>query len=920
MKNKYRQIVRWLGLCSILSILSVLPSLILDSVVMAADVSSCISTSGASSVGSINYACNGCFSGGSGGRRGTLWFNDGSAKDSDVVNVTSSTGSAPIVMWGQVYSCRQSGAFSNTAHYIWFGEAGHMENTDEHLTFLNFGPTLSRGSGSGAHTWSSGGNIAGTVDIDGFKSGATCTPEADGTETCTRVVSVNRCYADFGGYNYDGSNCYGDDSTIVLKIGTPPPSVGSATAYFESDSTINVGSNIDNGGADITTARDGYRDVEFSTDNDTTTVTFKHNIYYLTNTFGSSFDSTKDQFTTSGSAGDTNAGSGITDIGNTDDIYTPYYITTTVDGTSTTSSTTNTSKYNTSDGSQEVYNESSYSIYVPEGSQKTVCSSVTYTQKTAFLGKSKHITTHAAAAVPGTPAVTDPVTGAIITPATPGAAAVSEVSHYDYYLDHYDGVNGSEVCVTVVHPEKPGGNPKNPNASGTPVANVMFAGEDTRLAWDINAKGVSTRRLQERSVIGYLVPVNVAANTSSAYTGSYGTSSNPCAHYGSISSQCYAFASEGNAWSDAEVTDTYNNELSVKVPNEVGYKYCNSAGYKFQYWFAIDGSWQADTRSGKTYWFNFAGSCRTIAKKPTAAIWNGGIFTSGGIKTSIAKRFNTINFGDTTSTAPTDQTTFGSWSEFLTVADKAVGDTARGFASGSVFYKGTGNSLRDSYPLTISNTDTDNPGRSGIGINSTLRTRLEAYLKNRASGIGNTISGLSNVTGTQIYSVSGDLKIDGNITTAAGLYTSIYDIPQVVIFVDGKVNISSDVTRIDAWIIATGEINTCSSFVTGVTGGTQGTSSDSGQWPYFGDTCANQLIFNGPVMANNLKLNRSFGSAPHLSRVGVAPTNSTTNSSREAPAEIFNLRADTYLWAYAQSTRYDSSFTETYSRELAPRY
>lgn len=42
--------------------------------------------------------------------------------------------------------------------------------------------------------------------------------------------------------------------------------------------------------------------------------------------------------------------------------------------------------------------------------------------------------------------------------------------------------------------------------------------------------------------------------------------------------------------------------------------------------------------------------------------------------------------------------------------------------------------------------------------------------------------------------------------------------------------------------------------------------------------------------------------------------------NKQSPAEVFNLRMDNYLWAYAQAGRYDSSYTESYSRELAPRY
>ena len=58
-------------------------------------------------------------------------------------------------------------------------------------------------------------------------------------------------------------------------------------------------------------------------------------------------------------------------------------------------------------------------------------------------------------------------------------------------------------------------------------------------------------------------------------------------------------------------------------------------------------------------------------------------------------------------------------------------------------------------------------------------------------------------------------------------------------------------------------------------------------------------------------LNRHYGS-------DKSPGN--TSGTRYAPAEVFNFGGDDYLWAYAQAGRYSSSYTETYTRELAPRY
>ncbi len=50
------------------------------------------------------------------------------------------------------------------------------------------------------------------------------------------------------------------------------------------------------------------------------------------------------------------------------------------------------------------------------------------------------------------------------------------------------------------------------------------------------------------------------------------------------------------------------------------------------------------------------------------------------------------------------------------------------------------------------------------------------------------------------------------------------------------------------------------------------------------------------------------------------PNTKAAESDRFSPAEIFSLGADDYLWAYAQAGRYNSSYTDAYTRELPPRY
>lgn len=256
-------------------------------------------------------------------------------------------------------------------------------------------------------------------------------------------------------------------------------------------------------------------------------------------------------------------------------------------------------------------------------------------------------------------------------------------------------------------------------------------------------------------------------------------------------------------------------------------------------------------------------------------------------------------------------------------------------ASGSTLSNGSSdlkicndNPVGSNSPLTIANINCNPLGASGITTNSTFMTRLYAYLRdvennpniNKISDVSALYSG---VNGNTVLTVNGDLNITQDIKINDTISYTTHNVPQAIIFVNnGNVNISGGVTRIDAWLIVTstdstkGTINTCSEYTAG-SDTNQGTSSDGAG--FSGNQCTQQLAFNGPVIARNLNLRRSYGSDP-LIPTTIRTGTFGTSSSKQAPAEIFNLRADSYLWAYAQASRYGSSYNEAYSRELAPRY
>jgi hypothetical protein len=234
---------------------------------------------------------------------------------------------------------------------------------------------------------------------------------------------------------------------------------------------------------------------------------------------------------------------------------------------------------------------------------------------------------------------------------------------------------------------------------------------------------------------------------------------------------------------------------------------------------------------------------------------------------------------------------------------------------------------------------------------------------------------------TVIVEIDGTATIKGNITYADedgnpnnDVYKSedmdsIYNIPQAIIFAT-NIDIEPQVTQIDAWLMVgldqskksatklegstNGEINTCAN---GIKENTLiAANGQYGDDSFFSDTpaeegawsreCNSRLKVNGPVQAKKLRLLRSYGAGMGLeckynysdaivynhANQAEWPNGGSVKScgapqfgtgpfpyDSATPAEVFNLRADAYLWAYRQTENYSQAFV-TYSREVAPRF
>ncbi|MBR3163857.1 hypothetical protein IKF15_00925 [Candidatus Saccharibacteria bacterium] len=189
---------------------------------------------------------------------------------------------------------------------------------------------------------------------------------------------------------------------------------------------------------------------------------------------------------------------------------------------------------------------------------------------------------------------------------------------------------------------------------------------------------------------------------------------------------------------------------------------------------------------------------------------------------------------------------------------------------------------------------------------------------------------------TQVIQVDGDLTINTDIilqNSNTDQFKSLQEIPQLLIFAD-NIHITNRVRRIDAWLIAgsddganDGVINTCAyNDVTGVKGGKRLDNMQAVSEKADFIACSRALIINGPVYANQIKLQRTGGGgAPAYSIDTGLAASGDANAAKIRPenfsqrAEIFNLRSDAYLWGFYQSER-NAAATTTSTQELPVRY
>jgi len=364
--------------------------------------------------------------------------------------------------------------------------------------------------------------------------------------------------------------------------------------------------------------------------------------------------------------------------------------------------------------------------------------------------------------------------------------------------------------------------------------------------------------------------------------------------------------------------NTSTPSISFSVPDEVaGTKYCFAFSL---YPSRSDKGNNSDSAGSDAEYnhstFNPNTNCITVVKKPKTQVLGGDLivgrkFTTGSATSSISA-----------STSLVSAKAYGSWVEYGVFATGSI----NGIGSASAFStKSNLNnvSTKCNYSkLSFNNTSGYNSSCSSpIGNfknDRSIPDLLSSFPKAAGSG-SPTLSGNVDLGGVMnnstyksiVYGATGTINIsssapiqkgkwivinapgstiniNSNINYIDGPFTDIKDIPQVVI-IAGNIKISESVTNIDSWLISKGYIDTCSY---------PGKNLSSA-------VCKEKLIVNGPVMAADLLLRRTAGAGTKL----------LTGD----PAEVFNLRADAYLWSSVRA-KATGIVKSVYITEVAPRY
>jgi hypothetical protein len=449
----------------------------------------------------------------------------------------------------------------------------------------------------------------------------------------------------------------------------------------------------------------------------------------------------------------------------------------------------------------------------------------------------------------------------------------------------------------------------NPLGTVTTLPPFTPVPADYALDPSVDSNGITSAEPGTDITIDGLVE-NVAANPSKETEWRltqivYGPGANPgTAGDDSTAQPCDFFSSTGRIPPPCTAVDSgtgrvFNANTIAVVRDNYVYTVPLNAEFGTRICFAVSVKPPTEIAADQDKWRHSDLLCIMVSKSPKMQVWGGDVRADGSISTS--KR---------SYTGP--NRTYGSWAEYGALSNGGNS----GFATGAGLNTGNVSNSQSSWSaLTFANTGS--AGSCEFGCYSFLLNSsgmidqfivasppanpgsadLNTWGSGTYSATDLTLAGTTIGTGKSIIILaSGTVTIQGDIVYNDGPYNNIRDIPQVVIRAP-RINIQNSARRVDAWLLAvtgteSGIINTCSDIPLG----------DA----LTSNTCNNPLVVNGPVVTDKLYLRRTAGS-------GSQP------NERDAPAEIFNLRADAYLWGSSRGVGAEKART-VYTKELPPRF
>ncbi len=361
------------------------------------------------------------------------------------------------------------------------------------------------------------------------------------------------------------------------------------------------------------------------------------------------------------------------------------------------------------------------------------------------------------------------------------------------------------------------------------------------------------------------------------------SNSNPCDYYTSI-----------GGVSDCTVMDSGTDVISTSgktFSNYNGGSTDELAGTKICYALSVFPSssepinYSSSTAGSK--WMHsglntaLGNSCLILVKAPKAQVLGGDLSVGGSTQTTVSVKSGNY---------------FGSWAEYGIFAGQTIINTASGSAYSPKTGLPAGLLATKSNILSFANAGVTNscalPGCYSVGrtlpnvaasfpsTNHSLSPGSTVTTSNLASDTYDVAGNLSLNASTLpagrsiIIKATGTVTINGSQTYSNGPYKSISQLPQLIIIAN-RIVINNSATQVDAWLVAydanlkNGSIDTCEKVGQTI------------------NDCNSKLTVNGPVMTDHLYLYRTAGSEP--------------GDKSGDPAEVFNIRPDTYLWAASRS-------------------